>query len=253
MTATAQLHLGDALTILPTLSPASVDAIITDPPYNSGGRTSSERMRQSSRTKYVSSDAQHDLAGFDGDNRDQRSYTFWLTLVLAEGLRVVKPGGACAVFTDWRQLPSTTDALQAAGWRWQGVLAWHKPITRPQMGRRFDQSCEFIVWGSAGSLDRTEIVRLPGLLTGSQPRNSNRFHITQKPLEVMRSLVRITPETGTVLDPFAGSGTTGVAALTEGRNFVGIEMSAHYHEVANQRLEEARDHTSSALSPVLTP
>lgn len=62
------------------------------------------------------------------------------------------------------------------------------------------------------------------------------MHITQKPVEIMQQLVQICPEGGTVLDPFTGSGSTGVAALREGRNFVGVELSSHYADVAEQRL-----------------
>ena len=71
---TYTLRRGDALAILPTLSAASVDLVLTDPPYNSGGRTQSDRTKTNARDKYVSSDAQHQLADFAGDNRDQRGY-----------------------------------------------------------------------------------------------------------------------------------------------------------------------------------
>ena len=243
MTSSWQLHHADALSVLPDLPGGSIDAIIADPPYNSGGRTASERTNASTRSKYVTSDALHQLADFAGDNRDQRSYGYWLTLILLQGLRVTRPGGAALVFTDWRQLPVTTDALQAAGWTWRGVAAWHKPIARPQKGR-LRQECEFIVWGSAGAMiPANNPVYLPGLYSGSQPRGASRQHITQKPLELMRQLVRIVPPGGTVLDPFAGSGTTGVAALLENRSFVGCEVTDIYHGVATDRLTE----TAAAL------
>ncbi|MGQ4409056.1 DNA methyltransferase, partial [[Kitasatospora] papulosa] len=61
-------------------------------------------------------------------------------------------------------------------------------------------------------------------------------HITQKPVEVMQQLVQVCPEGGTVLDPFTGSGSTGVAALRAGRRFVGVELSAHYADIAEERL-----------------
>lgn len=80
-------------------------------------------------------------------------------------------------------------------------------------------------------------VCLPGLVSGSQPRGTNRKHITQKPVEVMRELVKVCPPGGTVLDPFAGSGTTGEAAVAEGRGYVGIEISSHYHQIATKRLK----------------
>ncbi|MFE5159658.1 DNA-methyltransferase [Streptomyces sp. NPDC056697] len=230
------LYEGDALTILPTVD-QPVDAVICDPPYNSGGRTMTERTSRSARKKYVASEATHDLAEFTGENRDQRSYAAWLSLILAHCHRLTRPGGACLVFTDWRQIPSTTDALQAAGYTWRGIASWQKPLARPQRGR-IKQECEFIVWGSNGAMiPDNNPVYLPGHYTGSQPRGTERQHITQKPLDVMRQLVRITPPGGIILDPFTGSGTTGAAALAEGRRFIGIEHSAHYAAVARHRLD----------------
>lgn len=230
------VHHGDALAVLPTLAAGSVHAVITDPPYNSGGRTNGERRSQSARGKYVSSDAKHDLADFTGDNRDQRSYTTWLSLVLAASLRVSTPGAHCLVFTDWRQLPATSDALQVAGWTWQGTLTWYKPVNRPRRGG-FRASCEYIVWGSNGPYDNQREIYLPGMFSASQPGGRQRRHITQKPVEgLLAELVRICREGGTVLDPFAGSGSTGEAALISGRSFVGIELSEHYHQVARERL-----------------
>jgi site-specific DNA-methyltransferase (adenine-specific) len=233
------LHEGDALTILHTLPAASVDAVITDPPYNSGGTTNAARTSQSARDKYVSSDAQHTLPDFDGDTRDQRSYTTWMTLLLTQACRVARTGSPLLVFTDYRQLPATSDALQAAGWTWRGVIPWHKPISRPTKGG-FRRSCEYILWASKGPVDAARNpVYLDGLYTSSQPRGSKRQHITQKPDELMAELVKICVPGGTILDPFAGSGSTGVAALRSGRPFVGAELSPQYAEVARTRLEAA--------------
>jgi len=233
-----KLHEGDALTILPTLPAASVDLVLADPPYCSGGRTQSDRTKVTARGKYVSGDAQHQLADFAGDNRDQRGYTAWMSLLLAECLRVSKPGASALVFTDWRQLPATSDALQAGGWLWRGIIAWHKPISRPRMGG-FRADCEYILWGSNGPVDATaNPVYLPGLYSHSQPRGAKRHHITAKPIELLQELVRVASPGGTVLDPFAGSGSAGVAALLEGRSYLGIELTEHYAEVARRRLEE---------------
>jgi site-specific DNA-methyltransferase (adenine-specific) len=231
-----QMHHGDALAVLPTLPSGSVHTVLTDPPYNSGGRTNSERRAQTARGKYVSGDAQHDLADFTGDNRDQRSYITWLSLVLAEARRATVSGGHCLVFTDWRQLPATSDALQVAGWTWQGTLTWYKPVNRPRRGG-FRAACEYILWGSNGPYDNQREIYLPGHFSASQPGGRQRRHITQKPVDgLLAELVGICPEGATVLDPFAGSGSTGEAALTTGRNFIGIELSDHYHHVASERL-----------------
>jgi len=246
---TWDIHHGDALTILPTLT-IPVDAVICDPPYNSGGRTNTQRRAQGARDKYVSGDVQHDLPDFEGDNRDQRAYTYWLTLLLAASFRLTRGGGSALVFTDWAQLPATSDALQAAGWTWRGIIPWHKPISRPCKDG-FRRECEYVLWGSHGEPYRhAPTIYLPGWLEGSQPRGTKRQHITQKPEAVMRQLVRIAPPGGTVLDWCAGSGTTGVAALAEGRAFIGIEQSAQYAAVARDRLAAV---TPAATSPTAVP
>ncbi|WP_269857996.1 DNA-methyltransferase [Streptomyces sp. RPT161] len=235
------LHRGDALTVLKALPDESIDAVITDPPYNSGGRTSSERTSRTARAKYTSGDAAHDLANFPGENRDQRSYRSWLTELLTEAYRAATEHSVAMVFTDWRQEPTTSDALQMAGWTWTGTIPWIKPASRPRKGG-FKQSSEFILWGVKGTLDKDRDLYLPGHFIASQPRK-DRVHITQKPVEVMQQLVRICPEGGTVLDPFTGSGSTGVAALREGRDFIGVELSPHYADVAEERLLRAAQPT----------
>lgn len=251
---TATVHHGDALLLLPRLGARSVDCVLTDPPYNSSGRTATERRGRSARGKYVSSNARHDLADFAGDSRDQRGYSYWLALVLAECLRVAKPGASALVFSDWRQLPATSDALQAAGWTWRGVVTWRKPVSRPYPNG-FRRECEYIVWASHGPATKHDPpVYLPGLVHGSQPSGKKRQHLTQKPVEVLSELLGICPADGIVLDPFAGAGSTGVAAVQTGRRFLGIEITDHYAAVANRRLlhqmqqPDASDPSESAVA-----
>jgi site-specific DNA-methyltransferase (adenine-specific) len=189
--------------------------------------------------KYLDTDSRNarQLRTFAGDNRDQRGYLVWCSLWLAETLRIMRPGGLALLFTDWRQLPVTTDALQAGGFIWRGLVPWVKPSARPQAGR-FAAQCEYVVWGSAGAMGMDYSAPcLPGFFQASSPHD--REHPTQKPLDVMRELVRIVPEGATILDPFTGSGQTGVAALLEGRRFVGVEITEHYAALAADRLAAA--------------
>jgi len=230
---------GDSLIALRDLPDDSVDALITDPPYSSGGAFRGDRQSGSS-VKYGRSDAadgMRQLPEVEGDNRDQRAFLAWSALWLAECLRIARYGSFVALFTDWRQLPTTTDALQAGGWCWRGIAAWSKPAARPQLGRP-TQSSEFVVWGSKGSmpLDRG-CPSVSGHWLESSPRE--REHMTEKPIGVMRDLARLCVPGGVILDPFAGSATTGVAALLEGRRFIGIETSAEYHAIADRRMREA--------------
>ena len=238
---------GDSLSLLAALPDESVDGVLTDCPYSSGGMTRGDRGIDPHK-KYVSSDSPAcGLGAFEGDTRDQRSWGFWCSLWYAECHRVTREGGVLCTFTDWRQLPATTDAVQAGGWVWRGIVPWNKTeASRPQKGR-FRAQCEYIVFGTRGphAVYGDDAPCLPGFYTVAAPRE--RFHITQKPVELMQELVRLVPSGGIVLDPFAGSGTTGVAAIREGRRCVLFEISHENAAVSYERLAaEVRDTTVEA-------
>ena len=143
------LH-GDMLNIIQSFEPGVFDAVITDPPYASGGSRPHEKNRTTNQ-KYSSMEKENALPDFDGDQKDQRSWTNWMAQWLSDVRRVCKEGAPICLFIDWRQLPSLTDALQWAGWIWRGVAVWDKLTSRPQKGR-FRQQSEFIVWGSNGPM-----------------------------------------------------------------------------------------------------
>ena len=224
---------GDSPTLLRNFPNDTFDAIITDPPYASGGRTQAEKNKSTAQ-KYSSMGASAPPA-FEGDSKDQRSFTSWAAEWLTECRRIAKPGAPVCVFIDWRQLPSLTDALQWAGWIWRGCAVWDKGNSRPQKGR-FRQQAEYIVWGSNGDMPISRPVPcLPGVFKYGNPQN--RIHLTEKPLQLMRDIVRITEPGGHILDPFAGSGTTVLASVLEGYTAVGIEMSEEYAALAKERID----------------
>ena len=143
------------------------------------------------------------------------------------------------MFIDWRQLPCASDALQWAGWIWRGIAVWDKGNSRPQKGR-FRQQAEYIVWGSNGDMPVSRPVPcLPGVFKYGNPQN--RIHLTEKPLQLMQDLVKITEPGGHILDPFAGSGTTVLAAVKEGYDATGIEVTDVYADLARKRLESELD------------
>ncbi|MFG2917575.1 DNA-methyltransferase [Kitasatospora sp. NPDC048298] len=219
-----QLYRGDALTVMKTLPDESVNAVITDPPYSRDGRTSRDV-----RGKLTSSSGVYDFKTFPEENRDHLA---WLTELLAEAYRASTEHSVAMIFSDWRQKPDISEALRMAGWTWQGTIPWIKPASQPCKGG-FEQSADFIIWGVKGSLDNNRDLYLPGHFTATEPGED---HTTQKPLEIMQQLVQICLEGGTVLDPFTGTGSTGIAALREGRRFLGIELNPHDADIAEQRL-----------------
>ena len=241
------LH-GDTLRILPHFQPGSFSALITDPPYASGGWTQTEKNRTTNQ-KYSSMRSEKALPDFLGDQKDQRSWTRWMAEWLFEAWKACKDGAPVCLFIDWRQLPCITDALQWAGWIWRGVVVWDKLTCRPQKGR-FRQQSEFVVWGSKGPMPVNRPVGcLPGVFHYANPQN--RTHVTEKPLPLMRDLVKICEPGGRILDPFCGSGTTVLAARLEGYEAVGIEASDAYFKLGSDRVRFALDAHESPGQPIL--
>ncbi|MEQ1812230.1 MAG: site-specific DNA-methyltransferase [Terricaulis sp.] len=233
--------LGNALDILPTLKAHSFDALITDPPYASGGQYRGDRAI-APQAKYQQSGTTKRYAGgnFAGDGMDQRSWMRWCTEWLRASLRCVRPGGYAMVFIDWRQLPAMTDAFQMAGWHWRGVIVWDKTESSraPHKGY-FRHQAEYIVWGTNGVCKAaTHAGPFPGVYR-HRVNHTEKLHITGKPIQLMRDLVKCTPPGSKILDPFAGSGTTIRAATAEGRRAVGIELSDECFEVARQAIKRA--------------
>ena len=119
---------------------------------------------------------------------------------------------------------------------------WDKGNSRPQKGR-FRQQAEYIVWGSNGDMPISRPVPcLPGVFKYGNPQN--RIHLTEKPLQLMRDVVRITEPGGHILDPFAGSGTTVLAAVLEGYTATGIEVTDEYAALARKRIITALSQAS---------
>lgn len=239
-----QLHLGDCLEVLKELPDGCVDAVVTDPPYSSGGLMRGDRM-QPVADKYVQGGVQVERPGFTGDNRDARSWAFWSMMWIGEARRILKPGGYFLCFTDWRMLPTLTDAVQGGGIVWRGLISWDKTrgARAPHTGY-FRHQCEYVVWGSNGPLAKAD---WGGPWDGSYTipvRQADKHHITGKPTDLLLRLVECCPPGGTILDPFMGSGTTGVAAAQLGRNFIGIEIEPRYYEIAQARIAAAQEQTA---------
>tara|TARA_R110000751_G_scaffold118477_1_gene218917 strand:- start:101 stop:868 length:768 start_codon:yes stop_codon:yes gene_type:complete len=239
------IYHGEALSILTGLDAGSVDAVVTDPPYSSGGMFRSDRVA-SPTEKYRGWSQNADgssrpptatYSTFSGDNRDQRSFMVWVGAWSAACLVATKPGGHLFQFTDWRQLPATTDAAQLGGWTWRGIVVWDKGVGRPMKGK-FRNHLEYVVWATLGPTEATDVypsalIRVPTVSVGE------RQHLTQKPTQLLRALLSVVPgENLMVLDPFMGSGTTLRAAKDLGHRCIGIELDESNCEIAAERMAQ---------------
>lgn len=230
---------------LQTLEPESVDALITDPPYGSGGRTTTARRTTAGKAndKYLNGD--RDYPDFDGETRDQMGWVDWMTWVLMLAMPAMKPGAVFAIFVDWRQIPALWQVVQRSGLIVRGMIDWDKtPGCRPQ--RKYpSQQVEYILWGTNGA---TRPDRICGTTSGSmngvfrhKVKSDDKEHAVGKPTPLMADVVPICHRGGHIIDPFAGSGTTGKAALLNryGYTFAGCESTAANFNVAVRRIRDA--------------
>jgi len=227
------LYQGDALAVLRDLPDGQIDAVVTDPPYSSGGLHAGAR-RADPAQKYQSTGTKRSYPPMLGDCKDQRSFALWATLWLSECWRLAKPGAPVLVFSDWRQVPVMTDAVQAAGFEWRGIVVWHKPSARPMLGS-FRRDCEFVLHAVKTPAKAWTRRCFPGVYHHNVVA-SQKVHLTSKPLPLLVDLLGIAPEGGTVLDPFVGGGTTPLACIETGRRFIGVELSSEYYELAGERI-----------------
>ena len=227
------IYHGDVFDVIDAVE--SFDALITDPPYSSGGMFRSDRVSKSTVQKYTDNSQYAQLPDFTGDNRDQRGFLVWCGLWLGAARIKAAPSANCLAFTDWRQLPTLTDAMQVGGWVWMGMGAWNKPNGRPSVGR-FCNDLEYVVHARNGPVSADNGYHPRALFESIIP--SEREHITQKPIPVMQWLVGFAPVGSTVFDPFMGSGSTLVAAKNIGRKAIGSDIDEYWCEVAANRLSQ---------------
>jgi site-specific DNA-methyltransferase (adenine-specific) len=200
----ATLYLGDCREVLPTLG--RVDAVVTDPPYGIGidGQKGSDRKDGTQLRKH------HDSLGWDKTTPD------------ADLLRDVVAAGQWAIVWGGNYFVHALPPQKA----W---LVWDKEQTGLSM------SDGELAWSNLPMVLRIKKMHRTHLWQ-EQPE-----HPTQKPVKLMKWCISHLPEpNATILDPFMGSGTTGVAAVQLGRDFIGIEREERYFDIACRRIEQAQ-------------
>jgi DNA modification methylase len=212
---------GDALAVLASLPQGSVDAVVCDPPY--GMAYQSAWSKDGPR-----------FAEIVGD--DTPSVGF-----VRDAVRSLKPGGGLFLFCEWRHQEAFRGAMADAGATIRSQCVWDRE--HHGMGDLVSAfaPCHDIGWFATkgdgfkfhGSRPQT-VLRFPRVAAAGM------VHPAQKPTSLMRYLVsRLCPIGGVVLDPFAGSGSTLVAAVTEGRRCIGVEITEGYAKLAADRVAAA--------------
>ena len=235
---------GDCLDRMAEIPDGSVDAVITDPPYCSGGVTEAAKGRathQGLRSETIKSGR---FSWFQGDNMTTAGLVYLLRSVACEALRVVKPSGHLMMFCDWRMVPMLAPGLESAGWRLRNIVVWDKGHFGAGTGFRPTHEMILHLTNRAPEFHSKSV---GNVIRSKRVHASKREHPTEKPLDLMRQLVEVTtPAGGTVLDPFAGSGATLVAAAAAGRKVIGIERNADYFAIAERRIADAQPQLMAA-------
>ena len=222
--------LSDCLEAMATLVKEGlvVDAVVTDPPYSSGTRREAQKgVRKSMRRET------EDIEWFDSDSLTSQGLAYLMRSCALQWLKLVKPGGHVLCFTDWRMYPTMAAAIESADLRSANLLVWDK--TMFGMGTHFRNQHELIMHFTKGV--GTDAIRrdMPNVLRHPPIRNG--AHPTEKPVKLIEELLSVTvPRGGIVLDPFAGSGSTGRAAKNLGIRSVSIERSPEYLKIIRDTL-----------------
>lgn len=216
---------GDCLEKMKKISDQSIDLVLADPPYNVGQKFANDNL---SREKYLS------------------FMKHWIT----EAYRVLKDGGAFYMFHYFIGMWDIKPILDSYEWEFINLIIWAYPNLMPSNKRkkyRWPLSYQPIFYYGK-NYKRDLVGKLYGLkvderkdvwlktATQSNFKKEFRWHPSCKPIAVVEKIIKTTDENDIVLDPFMGSGTTGVACKELGRKFIGIEIEKKYFEIAEKRI-----------------
>ena len=246
----SSLFCGDAFELMAAIPDNSVDCIWTDPPYllsNDGVTCIAGKMVSVNKGEW------------DRSNGIENDHDFNLSW-LRECHRVLKPAGTIWVTGTLHIYLSVGMAMMQLGFRVLNDIVWEKNNPPPNLGCRcFTHATEIVLWATKApkgskhkyTFNYQEMKAENG---GKQMKSVWKFpaagkdekvhgkHPTQKPVALIERCLRASTNPGDlVLDPFAGTAATGVAALTSGRNFTGFEQESEYTKIAGKRLKDAAE------------
>jgi site-specific DNA-methyltransferase (adenine-specific) len=234
----------DCLHALTCLPESSIDLVFADPPYflSNGGTTCRSGKRAS-----VDKGAWDKSLGVDDNHAFNRTW-------LAACQRVLRPNGTIWVSGTSHVIYSVGFAMQQLGFKLLNEIVWEKPNPPPNLScRYFTHSTETVLWAARDRKSKHHFdypamrvenggKQMKSVWRMTAPGKQEKLfghHPTQKPIDLLARIVRAAcPAGGIVLDPFNGSGTTGVAAVRLGRAYVGIDLERDYLELTRRRIAD---------------
>lgn len=219
------LRCGDCLEIMKDIPNESIDLIVTDPPYRtiSGGHNT---------PKWISGYGSSVLYKNDGKifKHNNINHYDWLK----ESYRVLKKGSHIYIMTNLLNLFMLKEIAEKIGFKLHNLLVWEKNTCNAN--RWYMKNCEYILFMRK---EKAKSINNASSKTVHKYNNivGNKLHPTEKPVELMELYVKNSSnENDIVLDPFMGSGSTGVACINTNRNFIGIELDKKYYKIACERI-----------------
>jgi len=212
---------GDCLEQLNVLAKDSVDLVVTDPPYGidfqSAYRSKTER--------------------FDKIENDDKIDTSFIPKIK----RVTKPNSGLYVFTRWDVYPEWLEAIKASGFEVKNCIVWDRKIHgMGDLKESYAPQHDFIIYATKGTVELNG-KRPTDIISKQRVNPGDLEHPTEKPVSLIAELIKNSSDKGDlVLDPFAGSGSTLVAAEKFGRKYIGIEIAEKFVRLSRQRLKDSK-------------
>lgn len=232
-----ELHNGDCLELMKGIPDGSVDLVVTDPPYRtiSGGNRSE---------KWKSGYAKSVLHKNDGKifEHNDVDHELWMR----ECFRVLKPNSHIYIMSNLLNLFKFKEIAEQVGFDVHNLLIWEKNTCNSN--RWYMRNCEYVLFFRKG---KAKTINYPSSKTVHKFDNitGNKKHPTEKPVSLMELYVKNSSNCGDiVLDPFMGSGSTGVACVNTGRRFIGIEIDKQYFDIAQERIAKTAENRKNEAS-----
>ena len=228
-----QLYKGDCLELMRGVGTESIDLIVTDPPYKvaTGGvpNETNNVILNKNRPKGILTEHSQLIKIIP-------KFSDWIP----ECYRVLKNGTHAYFMINSSNLIELANEIEKAGFKIHNILTWKKNNCTPS--QFYMKNCEFVIFCRKGKAKYINNIGDSKTVHEFNNISGKKVHPTEKPIELMKFYIEnSSEENDTVLDPFMGSGSTGVACVNTFRNFIGFEIDENYFNIASKRIEEAQE------------